>query len=179
MHHPQRRPELGARPAHHRRMRRFSRIADFLEAVGGIANRPEILAQGFTPDLIRFAVQFGSIQPLCRGWYGSRALPRVVRDAWRNGGPLACVSALAFRGFIEAVPGDTLHVCRRTRGHRLRHANAAIIHWSDEALRSGSRFAVSADTAARQAAQCSAASSRTDDVTLLAQHLDALQREVS
>ena len=64
MHHPQRRPELGAGSAHHRRMRRFSRIADFLEAVGGIANRPEILAQGFTPDLIRFAVQFGSIQPV-------------------------------------------------------------------------------------------------------------------
>lgn len=158
-------------------MRRFSRIADFLEAVGGIANRPEILEQGFSPDLIRFAVQFGTIQPLCRGWYGSRGLPRVVRDAWRNGGPLACVSALAFRGFVETRTDESLHVCRRTRGHRLRHANAAIIHWSDEALRSGSRFAVLPEIAARQAALCVAARARSDDFTDLAQHLEALRLE--
>lgn len=159
-------------------MRRFSGISDFLEAVGGIASRPEILVQGFTPDRIRFAVQCGSIQPLCRGWYGSRGLPQVAREAWRNGGPLACVSALAFRGLIETRADEPVHVCRRTRGHRLRHANAAVIHWSDEALRSGSRLAVSAEIAARQATACVLARSRADEFTRLAQHLEALRLEM-
>lgn len=158
-------------------MRRFSRIADFLEATGGIANRPEILEQGFSADLIRFAVQFGTIQPLCRGWYGSRSLPRVVRDAWRNGGPLACVSALAFHGYTDAPPEEPLHVCRRTRGHRLRYSNAAIIHWSDEALRSGSRFAVSASTAAHQAVHCASTRPRSHDFAALALYLETRQRE--
>jgi hypothetical protein len=156
-------------------MRRFSRISDYLEAVGGIASRPEILAEGFTIDRIRFAVQLGSVQPLCRGWYGSRNLPHVIRDAWRSGGPLACVSALAFLGFIEPVPHEPLHVCRRTRGHRLRYASTAVIHWSDEALRSGSRLAISAHVAARQAASCASVWGREDHFTQLAEHLDSLR----
>lgn len=165
--------------AHDTHVRHFARLQDFIESVGGIANRPEILAAGFTPDRIRFAVQFGTVQRLCRGWYGSRRLPRVIRDAWRSGGPLACVSALEFMGLIETVPDEPLHVCRRTRGHRLRNANTAVIHWSDEALRSGSRFTVSAATAAEQALTCSRAPRRPADLQELALYLRTLDDEAT
>lgn len=163
------------RTLHDHWVRLFSRVSDFLDAVGGIASRTEIVAAGFTLDGIRFAVQFGTVQRLCRGWYGTRDLPHTVRNAWRSGGPLACVSALEFAGLIDTKPGGPPHVCRRTRGHRLRHADSAIIHWSDEALRSGSRFAVAPAAAAAQAALCPAARSRTEDFAALSQYFSSLQ----
>jgi len=136
-------------------MHRWGRFDEFISASGGIVSRAELLAAGWSADAVRFGVQLGSLHRLCRGWYGSSDLPAEVRSAWSHGGPLACVSALAFHGVIDQLPRQQApHVCRGSRSHRLRHTNPATIHWSDEAYSSGTRWSVSIESALAQAARC-------------------------
>lgn len=137
-------------------MRGFKTFDAHISHCGGILSRAELLAAGWTADEVRIGVQYRWLHRLCRGWYGSSDLPRAVRDAWAHGGPLACVSALEFLGLIDSLDAaDAPHVCRPSRGHRLRRASSATIHWSDTAFTSGDRWCVSRDAALGQAATCS------------------------
>lgn len=137
-------------------MRGFHSFDEYISEHGGVLSRSELLDAGWSADEVRLGVQYGRLHRLCRGWYGARDLPAAVRGAWAHGGPLACVSALRFHGLIDADvgPDHHQHVCRPARAHRLRHAEPAIIHWSDEAYRSGTRWSVAIETALHQAARC-------------------------
>jgi len=137
-------------------MHLFRTFDGYISHAGGIVSRSELLTAGWTADEIRLGVQYRRLHRLCRGWYGSSDLPAAVRAAWTHGGPLACVSALEFHGVIDPLdPPERPHVCRPTRGHRLRHAGPATIHWSDDALASGTRWCVSVESALDQATRCS------------------------
>lgn len=152
-------------------MRGF-RFDSYISDHGGILSRAELLAAGWSADDVRLGVHYGMLRRLCRGWYGSTDLPAMVRAAWHHGGPLACISALEFLGVIDpgtveppsasplddAPPRRTsttpLHICRPSRAHRLRYASEATIHWSDDAVASGSRWCVAKDVALDQARRC-------------------------
>lgn len=139
---------------------------------GGVMSRAELLAAGWSADDVRLGVHYGMLRRLCRGWYGSSDLPAMVRAAWRHGGPLACVSALEFLGAIDPIaidppgasPRDSaplgrtaataLHICRPARAHRLRYTGEVTIHWSDDAVASGTRWCVSREVALDQARRC-------------------------
>jgi hypothetical protein len=136
-------------------VREFFTFEDCIAHHGGIMSRAELLSAGWTAHEVRIGVQYGWLHRLCRGWYGSLDLPAPVRASWAHGGPLACVSALEYLGAIRPDGTETPpHVCRPSRGHRLRYSGAAIVHWSDADANSGDRWCVSREAALRQAARC-------------------------
>lgn len=141
----------------------WSGVAEHLRSLGGIATRAEILAGGWSEDMLRFARDHGSIVSLRHGWFGSTDLAIDVRRSWAAGGPLACVSALVHHGRIALDhpdhDSDVVHVALRRHGRppvTLGHdAHDIGIVWHYVDTMPPGRRAVSVDRALRQLARCS------------------------
>lgn len=149
-------------------------VLQLLARTGGIVSTRELMAIGVDPTTLELYRDRGSLQAVRQGWHCHPSVPEVVRLAWRFGGPLACVSALAFHEAIStgtslttAVIGAPLHVCLRdnavsapapallARRWGINEPLEPVIHWSTRAHRSGDRRAVARTVALRQADRCS------------------------
>jgi hypothetical protein len=116
---------------------------------------------------------YGSLQAVRQGWHCSPELADIHRLAWRFGGPLACVSALALHDAISqripvtasAIP-EPLHVVVAANTPRVPSpdllarrwgipvSESPVVHWSTAHHTSGDRRAVSRDVALWQADRC-------------------------
>lgn len=139
----------------------FRRFELVLRQLGGIASRRELLdATDGDETGFWFALRYGYIDRVRSGWYAAATVPLEARVAWAAGGPLACVSALAYYGMLDesALPADApLHIALPRGGHRFPTVRAVIAHWGDRDHGSGTRLAVSPETALRQARWCASA----------------------
>lgn len=144
-----------------------------IDALGGIVSARELVGAGIPEEHIRIMRDHGILRRIRKGWYCLPSLRGVHVLAWRIGGPLSCVSALVHHELLE--PGDLhhddgLHIARRAHSSRRlsdlsvrAHADdlgvaigqrPPVLHWSSRDFRSGTRLAVSVDTALEQARHC-------------------------
>lgn len=142
----------------------FSGFDPVIRRLGGIASRRELRHAGWSETDLWFAWRYGNLDRIRIGWYAATDLPADARAAWRAGGPLACVSALAHFGLLsphEADPQLALHIALAADGHVGRHApDGLVVHWSTTDRYSGTRQAVSPLVALRQARGCSSPAAR-------------------
>ena len=155
---------LGHLPPHVRR---------YAESVGGIVSTRELRALGVDQTTLELYRDYAALQAVRQGWHCLPEVGTVHRLAWRFGGPLACISALAVHDarssgttIDELLPGTPLHVCLPSNAARVPTPTVLalrwgielplepIIHWSSRAYGSGDRRAVSRAVALRQADQC-------------------------
>ena len=148
-------------------------VREFADRCGGIVSTGELRALEVYPTMLELYRDYAALQAVRQGWHCLPSVPDVLRLAWRFGGPLACVSALAFhdaqaRGttISGAVIAQPLHVCLPRNTARVPSAALLarrwgileplqpVIHWSTTTARSGDRRAVSRDEALRQADRC-------------------------
>ena len=138
-------------------------LLDTLDDFGGLAARRELESEGVDPEEITIAAWYGRrIIRVRKGWYARPDEPRDVLRAWRVGGRLTCVSALAFRHDDEAVE-PVLHIEVPTNAARLRDPEEAkrrlapdapvVVHWAEHPG-PGDRRAVTAAYALQVAARC-------------------------
>src|SRR5690606_28124022 len=85
----------------------------------GIMSTAELLARNHKFVWVRIAERYGNIVRVRKGWYAHPAESHDVIRAWRVGGRLTCVSALAHHGLSE--PADALHVEVPANTPRLRN----------------------------------------------------------
>ena len=128
----------------------------------GLASRRELLVNGVDPGWIDVAAWYQRhLIRVRKGWYARTTERRDVLSAWRIGGRLTCVSALAFHSELD--PGPVLHVevpanaarlrDPRDRRRRLGADAAVVVHWTRHPG-PGDRRAVSAAHAEAVAALC-------------------------
>jgi hypothetical protein len=128
--------------------------SEVLEKHHGLVRTAELLEIGMDTEILRWVDGYGSLIHVRHGWWARPGTPAVLLRAWRAGGRLACVSALAFHG-QQLDFGEPLHIelAASSRGPRL---PGVIAHWSAD-LGNGDRRAVSLEVARRQASRCRAA----------------------
>lgn len=148
-------------------------VLKLLARTGGIVSTRELTAIGVDPTTLELYRDRGALQAVRQGWHCHPSVPDVVRLAWRFGGPLACVSALAYYEALdraepidERTVGIALHVCLTenaigppapallARRWNIPEPHEPVIHWSSRAYGSGDRRAVSRAVALRQADRC-------------------------
>jgi len=132
-----------------------SRIIDAIDHWGGIASTAELASRGVERWELDIAVMYGKVFRVRRGLWARLDIPPAVVAAQRGGGRLACVSALAFRGVIDDVPGR-LHVSAPQWAASWRPGSPradVVRHWSRDPL-DGDRFSVSEKVAWAQFALC-------------------------
>ena len=120
----------------------------------GLVKTAELLAAGTDTEMIRWFRNYRTIVHVRQGWWALPATDERLMAAWREGGRLACVSALVFHGEILDL-GHPLHIEVAEHSSRRRSAGV-VVHWSRN-QRNGDRRAVSVDVAIRQASRCLAA----------------------
>jgi hypothetical protein len=123
-----------------------------IESLGGISSLRQLVGLGAYRDLVLLMAWYGKIVRVREGWYALHGDDETQLRAWRLGGRLACVSALAYYGCRDE-PAE-VHVEVRGNASRLREAGAAIVHWTRHPS-GGNRRVVSIATAERQASRCS------------------------
>lgn len=152
------------------RMLLYERI---IRAHHGIASSRELVSAGVDETWMRMLRDTGRLLRLRKGWWALPGTAPIHVLAWRIGGPLACVSALVHHGLLtatEVAHASELHVGRATNSSRRLSAigvraaavelgvpelgRAPVLHWSSRDFRSGTRLAVSVDTALEQARHC-------------------------
>jgi hypothetical protein len=137
-------------------------VLDAIERWGGAAYRWELRASGVSADLIDVAASYGRhIIRVRKGLYAAVGENPEVMRAWRCGGRLTCVSALAFHTGEIATPA--LHVEVPANAPRLRDPDdrrrrlgpdaAVVVHWA-RYPGPGDRRSVSVDHAEAVAAAC-------------------------
>ena len=137
-------------------------LLDVIDRQGGFVSRRQLLAWGVCPDSIDVAAWYGrSVIRVRKGWYARPSENREVLRAWRVGGRLTCVSALAFHA--GAAAGPVLHVEVPASATQLRDPDsyrrrldadaAVVIHWARRPG-PGNRRAVDAGYAENVAAAC-------------------------
>jgi hypothetical protein len=122
---------------------------------GGIASTAELAASGVERQLLDIAVMYGRVVRVKKGLWADPEIPAEVVAAYRAGGRLACVSALAYHGVIEQ-PECGIHICAPEWVSRWRapRPDATVTrHWSRRPV-AGDRFAVSVQVAWAQFALC-------------------------
>lgn len=136
----------------------FSAFEPAIRRLGGIASRRELLRGSHLSETdFWFAIHYRRLDRIRQGWYAASDLPADARAAWKAGGPLACVSALAHYGTLvpSEVDDHALHISLPANGHVARDApDGLVVHWSTADWHSGSRRAVSLAVALRQARGC-------------------------
>ncbi len=118
----------------------------------GLVRTRELLAIGYEDETIRISRNYGVLIHVRQGWWALPETPEVLLRAWRAGGRLACVSALAYHG-VALELGDQLHV-EVAAGSKGALGAGVHVHWSSS-QHNGDRRAVSVEVALRQAARCS------------------------
>ena len=117
----------------------------------GLVRTRELLAIGEDDELIRMGRNYGAMIHVRQGWWALPGTPDVLLRAWRAGGRLACVSALAFHG-VSLDLNDELHIDVPAGSAGAFHAGVHV-HWSQR-QDNGDRRAVSVEVARRQARRC-------------------------
>lgn len=144
----------------------MSRILDAIDRWGGMASTAELAHSGVERWELDIAVMYGRVLRVRKGLWARPDLTPAAIAAQRGGGRLACVSALAYHGLIEPVPGR-LHVSAPQWVFSWRpgspHADV-IRHWS-RTTEPGDRMAVSPHDAWAQFALCREVAGR--DVRLI------------
>lgn len=121
-----------------------------LDRLGVVALR-ELLRARYDRQYILMLAEYRRIERVRFGWYALPDNDPAVLAAWRVGGRLGCVSALAYYGLVRQ-PGE-LHVAVNGNASRLRKRAGDVIHWSR--LAGGEdRRVVSLEMAVRQASRC-------------------------
>ncbi|HEU0206649.1 MAG TPA: hypothetical protein VFQ74_08160 [Pseudolysinimonas sp.] len=139
-------------------------LLDIIHRSGGIASRRQLLAWGVAPGWIDLAAWYGRhVIRVRHGWFARADEPPQVVRAWRVGGRLTCVSALAFHEGDSSDPGPVLHVEVPANACQLRDPDRSkkrlgpdarvIIHWTRNPG-PGTARAVSPEHAAEVAARC-------------------------
>lgn len=160
----------------------MKRLARVIHELGGIAKRAELLQNGVDRDELDVAAWYQwHIVRVRRGWYASPGEDPAVMRAWRVGGRLTCVSALAHHQ--RAQHGPVLHVEIPAGSSRLRDPDdmrralgpeaRVVLHWAREPG-PGDRRAVTAAHAAAIASVCgvSAGNSRARAAVSSASRID-------
>lgn len=139
----------------------MTKLEKDIERLGGLASMGELLYLGHWRELIEIALRYRSLVRVRRGWYALPGEPESVMRAWRVGGRLACVSAVAYwRGnrptaelHIE-VPANAAHLRNPDDPQRkLSPADAVVVHWARHPQGGDSR-AVSLRHAEEQSLRC-------------------------
>jgi hypothetical protein len=121
------------------------------EQHAGLVRTRELLAAGEEPEWIRIGRNYGKLIAVRQGWWALPGTPDDVLTAWRAGGRLACVSALAHHG-ASLDTGETLHIELPKNSTGPRRPDV-VVHWSSDQA-NGDRRAVSVEVAHRQASRC-------------------------
>jgi len=133
-----------------------------LEGWGGLAARRELEAWGVDSGWITLSAGYGrKLVRVRHGWFARPDEPDAVLRAWRVGGRLTCVSALAFHDGQPALPVLHVEVPANTarlhdpdvRGALLAPDAPVVLHWTRHPG-PGSRRAVSAVHARAVAERC-------------------------
>ena len=114
-------------------------LLDIIDRSGGLASRRQLLAWGVDPGSIDVAAWYGwHIIRVRKGWYARAGEPSEVIRAWRVGGRLTCVSALAHHAGSD--DGPVLHVEVPKHSCQLRDPDNAkyrlgpdapvVVHWT-------------------------------------------------
>jgi hypothetical protein len=133
-----------------------------IEHYGGAAYRWELRALGVSADLIDVASWYGrQVVRVRKGLYAAVGENTEVLRAWRTGGRLTCISALAFH--VGAVAPPVLHIEVPANSPRLRDPDtrrrrlgpdaAVVVHWA-RYPGPGDRRAVSVEHAEAVASAC-------------------------
>ena len=137
-------------------------LLDVIDRAGGLASRRQLLVWGVDPGLIDLAAWYRRhVIRVRKGWYARVGeSPDVIR-AWRVGGRLTCVSALAHHAGGDS--GPVLHIEVPKRSCQLRDPDNArrrlspdspvVIHWTRHPG-PGTRRAVTEQHALEVAARC-------------------------
>ena len=117
----------------------------------GLVRTSELLGIGMDTEMIRWARNYRTIIHVRQGWWALPGTDETLLRAWRAGGRLACVSALAFHGGSLDL-GERLHV--EVPEHSSRATTpGVVVHWSRDQA-NGDRRAVSVEVAWRQTVTC-------------------------
>ncbi|HEY4224218.1 MAG TPA: hypothetical protein VGM70_00210 [Pseudolysinimonas sp.] len=114
-------------------------LLDTIDRLGGIVSRRQLLAWGVDPGTIDLAAWYGwFVIRVRKGWYARADESSDVLRAWRVGGRLTCVSALAYHA--GEADGAVLHVEVVNGSCQLRDPDNAtkrlgpdarvIVHWT-------------------------------------------------
>jgi hypothetical protein len=139
-------------------------LLDIIDRSGGIASKRQLVAWGVDSRWIDLAAWYGRhVIRVRHGWFARASEPPDVIRAWRVGGRLTCVSALAFHEGRSADSGPVLHLEVPRNACQLRDpdhpntrlgANApVVIHWTRHPG-PGTRRAVAMEHATEVAARC-------------------------
>ena len=153
------RATVTARAEHRTRMKL---LLETIDRLGGLVSRRQLLAWGVDSGTIDVASWYGrQVMRVRKGWFARSDEPHEVIRAWRVGGRLTCVSALAYHAGEPC--GPVLHV--EVAGHacQLRDPDNAkrrlgpdapiVVHWTRHPG-PGTRRAVTLQHAASVAAAC-------------------------
>ena len=137
-------------------------LLNVIDGSGGLVSRRQLLAWGVDPGSIDVAAWYGRhVIRVRKGWYARAGeSPDVIR-AWRVGGRLTCVSALAHHADDDSGPVLHIEVPKHScqlrdpdNGKRRLSPDApVVIHWTRHPG-PGTRRAVTEQHALAVAARC-------------------------
>jgi len=147
-----------------RKLHRMDLLLDIIDRSGGVASKRQLMAWGLDAGWIDLAAWYGRhIIRVRHGWFARAGEHPEVLRAWRVGGRLTCVSALAFHEGEGADPGPVLHVEVPGNACQLRDPDRprkrltldapVVIHWTRHPG-PGTARAVTRDHAAQVAERC-------------------------
>lgn len=132
-----------------------------IESLGGLASYRELRDLDHERWMIELPVLYGSLIRVRTGWFAAADESDDVVRAWRVGGRLTCVSALAWHEDVPLSP--TLHVEVPANAARLRSPvdyrralgahDDVVTHWARR-LAQGDRRAVGVHGAWAEASRC-------------------------
>ncbi len=132
-----------------------------LDQLGGLASRRELEINGVISGSVDIAADYRRIMRVRQGWYARPDEHPEVLRAWRVGGRLTCVSALAFYAGMTGTP--VLHVEVPAGSAKLRDPDRprsrldrdspVVVHWTRHPG-PGDRRAVTAEHAEAVASVC-------------------------
>src|SRR5690606_26027933 len=114
--------------------------AELFDKHHGLVRTRELVAIGYEDEFIRMSRNYRKIVQVRQGWWALPETPAELMRAWRAGGRLACLSALAFHGETLDL-GDELHI-EVSAASKGALQSGVRVHWS-RSQTNGDRRAVS------------------------------------
>ena len=120
----------------------------------GIASLRELVGLGIDAEFVVMAARYRRIVRVRKGWFALHGTEPSVLAAWKIGGRLACVSALALQGLVDSDLTH-LHVEVPAQASRFRvgQNQRVTFHWARRTL-GGDRASVELGAALIQASRC-------------------------